>query len=607
MSTSLSSAATILPWLADFTLLATLWLGFLWLGMRCLKRLSAARRHVLLCAGLACLPVLMLGALRVPTWNFPVVVREEAEARKAVEPRATVLIDPFAPTTSAPLLEQPAQPPGMSFWQKWKEGLLLLWLAGIGVGMAAMLATAWRLQHLRRGSTLVQDERLMACWRQLCREAGVDEGKAVLIESAACSVPMTWGILRPVVLLPATAGEWPEERLRLVLRHELSHVARRDVLVALVSALTALPLWFHPLAWLVWRDAHEAREAACDDAALARSGEQAQVFAAQLLDAVTSTGTGPQWRLMPMALCMATRSAAALRRRLEAILDEGRQRSLWPRWQAGGITLALLTGALAVSGLSACRKTGAEAVMAAQQIVVFSKVVSLPLKSKTGGLLAGAFEGGTDPGMQLRGVLDEKQGLELLRKLDEAQEEVRILSAPTVTTRSGQKAVVEIVREFIYPTHFDPPVHEKGKPITPTTPTVFELRPVGVSIELLPQVGPGGIIDLETKPEITQFLGFVDYGSPISSEVTGPDGRVQETMLTPNKIQVPIFHSMKTSTSVTMWDGQYLIIGGLAEHKGEGLNVGESNLAKDLTKTAVLREENPERLVYFIIQPKLIR
>lgn len=50
-----------------------------------------------------------------------------------------------------------------------------------------------------------------------------------------------------------------------------------------------------------------------------------------------------------------------------------------------------------------------------------------------------------------------------------------------------------------------------------------------------------------------------------------------------------------------------MIIGGLAEHKGEGLNVEKSNLAKDLTKTAVLTEENAERLVYFIIQPKLIR
>lgn len=594
-----SSSTTLLPWLADLTLLATLWLGFLWLGVRCVPRLSAARRHLLLCAGLACLPALMLGALRAPTWNFPVVVRAEAEAEPKAEPMKAVPIDPFAPvptTASMPASES-------SFDTSWQGGLLLLWLAGTGAGLASILATAWRLRQLRRSSTTVHHERTLALWRQACTEAGVQETRAALMENPACAVAMTWGLRRPVVLLPTMAAEWPEERLRLVLRHELAHLTRRDVLVALVTGLMALPLWFHPLVWLIWRDAHEAREAACDDAAMARSGDAPDVFATQLLDAVTTSGSGAEWRLMPMALCMAARSAAALRRRLTAILDGARPRGSWPRWQARGIVMALVTGALAVSGLSACRKTGAAVLRETQQIVVYSKVVSVPLKSKTGGVLAAAFDGGASAGMQLRGILDEKQAQELLTKLDEAKDEVRILSAPTVTTRSGQRATVEIIREFIYPTEFDPPVHEKGKPITPSTPTAFETRPVGIRIELLPQAGSEGTIDLQTTPEITQFLGFVDYGSPISSEVTGPDGKVRQILITPNKIQQPLFFSMKTSTSVTMRDGQFLVIGGLAEAKGASLTAEKP----DVTKVAPLMEENVERLVYFILQPKLIR
>lgn len=605
MSAFLSSTA-VLPWLADLTVLATLWLGFLWLGARCLPRLSAARRHVLLSAGLACLPVLMLGALRVPTWNFPVVVREEAAAEPATkaEPRATVLIDPFAPTPPMPAVASPPQAAdGPMLPVSWQHGVLRLWLAGTGLGLGVMLRTAWRLRRLRHASTKVNNERTLTLWNHACTEAGVKVGRVTLIENATCAVPMTWGVRLPVVLLPTTAAEWPEERLRLVLRHELAHVSRRDVLVAAVTGLMALPLWFHPLVWLIWRDAHEAREAACDDAALARSGDEPDVFATQLLDAVTNTGAGAEWRLMPMALCMAARSAAALRRRLAAILDERRPRSLWPRWQAGGIVTALVLGALLVSGLSACRKTEAMAAKGTQMIIVSSKVVSVPLKSKTGGILAATFDGGAAAGMQLRGVLDEKQAQDLLHKLDEAKDEVRILSTPTVTTRNGQRATVEVIREFIYPTEFDPPVNEKGKPVTPATPTAFEMRPVGVRIELLPKMAQEGVIDLEVTPEITQFLGFMDYGSPIRSEVTGPDGKVSETQVTSNKIQQPLFFSMKTSTSVSLWDGQFLVIGGLAEAPGGSLTAEKP----DLTKMASLNEENVERLVYFIIQTKLTK
>ncbi|MGV3660855.1 MAG: M56 family metallopeptidase [Prosthecobacter sp.] len=594
---TLTSSTTVLPWLADLTLLSTLWLGLLWLLPRCFPRLSAARKHLLLSAGLACLPVLMLGALRVPMWNIPLVVRATAKP----EPVPAIPVDPFAPAPAWPAPGTSPSATDASFPPGWQDGLLLLWLAGMGVGLAAVFVTAWRLRHLRHSSAGVNDGRTPALWRQVCAEAGVVETRATLIENPACTVPMTWGIRLPVVLLPTAAAEWSEERLRLVLRHELAHVTRGDVLVALVTGLMALPLWFHPLVWLVWRDAHEAREAACDDTALARSGDAPDVFATQLLDAVTASARGPAWRLMPMALCMAARSAAALRRRLAAILEDGRPRGPWPRWQARGMVMTLVAAGLVISGLSACRKTGAAAMMETQHIIVSSKVLSVPLESKTGRILATAFEDAAAPGLQLRGVLNEEQAQELLRKLDEAKDEVRILSTPTVTTRNGQRAMVEIVRDLLYPTEFDPPVHAKANLFTPATPTAFESRPVGLRIDLQPQVVQDGVIELTTTPEITQFLGFVEYGSPIRSEVTGPDGKVTETLVTPNRIQQPVFHSMKTSTTVTMFDGQYLVIGGLAEHKGGGLNIEKP----DPTKVAVLAEENVERLVYFIIQPRI--
>lgn len=201
--------------------------------------------------------------------------------------------------------------------------------------------------------------------------------------------------------------------------------------------------------------------------------------------------------------------------------------------------------------------------------------------------VAGIF---TDPqfGMVLR-ALSQRKGVDLM-------------SAPSVTTKGGQQATVEVVREFIYPTEFDPPqiptnVGSTGTgtgggsaaiPVTPTTPTAFEMRPVGVRMEVDPVIGENGSIDLNLLPEVTEFDGFINYGSPIYSvqPITATEvvldnlGNVvldflgnpltsqnivgsNRVELTPNIINQPIFSTRKVKTSVTVWDGQTVALGGL--------------------------------------------
>jgi general secretion pathway protein D len=179
--------------------------------------------------------------------------------------------------------------------------------------------------------------------------------------------------------------------------------------------------------------------------------------------------------------------------------------------------------------------------------------------------VAGIF---TDPqfGMVIR-ALSQRKGVDLM-------------SAPSVTTKGGQPATVEVIREFIYPTEFDPPQiptnvgsqtgggvggSSSSIPVTPTTPTAFEMRPVGVRMEVDPVIGENGSIDLNLLPEVTEFDGFVNYGNPIYSvqppTVLNPAGSRVE--LTPNIINQPIFSTRKVKTSVTVWDGQTVALGGL--------------------------------------------
>jgi general secretion pathway protein D len=179
--------------------------------------------------------------------------------------------------------------------------------------------------------------------------------------------------------------------------------------------------------------------------------------------------------------------------------------------------------------------------------------------------LAGVF---TDPQFQVvMRALSQKKGVDLM-------------SAPSVTTRSGQRATIEVIREFIYPTEFDPPqipqtvgattggvagFGSSGSfPVTPTTPTAFEMRPVGVRMEVDPVIGPDGYtIDLNLAPEVTEFEGFVNYGSPINTSSIDALGIAQTIELTPNTINQPIFSTRKVTTAVTVWDGQTVAMGGL--------------------------------------------
>jgi general secretion pathway protein D len=180
--------------------------------------------------------------------------------------------------------------------------------------------------------------------------------------------------------------------------------------------------------------------------------------------------------------------------------------------------------------------------------------------------LAGVF---TDPQFQVViHALNQKKGVDLL-------------SAPMVTTKSGQRAIIEIVREFRYPTTFTAPqvpavsssTTNVGNPpvvVTPTTPQTFETRNTGVTLEVEPVVGPDGVtIDLNLVPQVVEFEGFINYGSPIFAvginTVGGTNGITVSApvLLTNNVINQPVFSTRKVTTNVSVWDGQTVVLGGL--------------------------------------------
>jgi len=189
---------------------------------------------------------------------------------------------------------------------------------------------------------------------------------------------------------------------------------------------------------------------------------------------------------------------------------------------------------------------------------------------------------GVAPGIfGLAGVFTDPQFQVVIRALNQ-KKGVDLLSAPKVTTKSGQRAIIEVVREFRYPkTYTQPQVPQIGSSttivggavpvvVTPTTPQDWETRNTGVTLEVEPVVGGDATtIDLNLVPQVVEFEGFINYGSPINavgvSTIGGANGISVSSpvLLTENVINQPVFSTRKVTTSVSVYDGQTVVLGGL--------------------------------------------
>ncbi|MEX1115918.1 MAG: Amuc_1098 family type IV pilus outer membrane protein [Akkermansiaceae bacterium] len=187
--------------------------------------------------------------------------------------------------------------------------------------------------------------------------------------------------------------------------------------------------------------------------------------------------------------------------------------------------------------------------------------------------------------MALTGLFTDGQVQLIMRGLAQ-KKGTDLMTAPSVTARSGQKATIEIIREFIYPTEYEPPelpnsVGQTGGnfggvggliggggggsfPVTPATPTAFDTRNTGVTLEIEPIIGENDfVIDLRFVPEIVEFEGFINYGSPIQSPSTDALGNPVTSVITENRIEMPVFSSRRVNTALTIYDGYTVAVGGL--------------------------------------------
>ena len=152
-----------------------------------------------------------------------------------------------------------AFPPVLQNWQLW---IVLAWFAGVVFFVSRWVLAVFGAWRLVRDAEPVYDLEWLEMKERIAYGLDLDD-RVRLLRSDRLGVPVAGGILDPVVVLPADADTWPEERREVVLTHELAHIARRDCLTQTVAQWSVALHWFNPLAWYAHKQYLLEREHAC--------------------------------------------------------------------------------------------------------------------------------------------------------------------------------------------------------------------------------------------------------------------------------------------------------------------------------------------------------
>lgn len=324
-----------------------------WLATRALPRMSAASRHLLWTSALGGLVLMPLLVSIVPTFQsrfvppIPVVT--------SIQTNEIALVGSRSPasrraTTNPPssTVDGGSDPSDLGTAARDRSIDLRRWFPVVWAVVAMLLLFRLvfgrlRLSLIARRASVVDDGQWLLLVQRLAHRLEISRPITLLRSSRSC-VPMTWGLVYPIVLLPAGSDEWPMERRTIVLLHELAHVNRLDAVTQFIAQVATAVFWFNPIVWLAARAMRVERELACDDCVIA-GGARPSDYAQDLLQIARSFSRTPD--VAVAALAMARRGD--LEERMMAILDPAANRGAVSRGRmfAGAAGIVFLSVPLA--------------------------------------------------------------------------------------------------------------------------------------------------------------------------------------------------------------------------------------------------------------------
>ena len=316
-----------------------------------LRRQSAALRHLILTVALFASTVVPFVGPFVPEHGKPeILARVQRETNQLLKVDGNVK-------------EQAARPVQRLVSSAQSSLASDIWIAGVFILSIFMLVRTLHIMLLKRRSVCFMDPR----WESIASELRTSFGirRPLRMLQSERGILGTLGSFRPCILLPRQAETWSQDRVRVVLTHELAHIKRFDWLIQIVAELSCTIYWFNPLFWWVCRHLRAQGEHACDDVVL-NQGIDANDYAAHLLELARSLRTSDS--VWSPVLSMA--KPPHLERRFIAMLNTSINRK-----PAGRI--AVLTSALvAVLVMTPLVVIGGQ--QRTQPVDVLSEIVAVP-------------------------------------------------------------------------------------------------------------------------------------------------------------------------------------------------------------------------------------
>lgn len=214
----------------------TLFLGVIFLLLYLIRNKHAGIRYSVATLGLI--------KLLLPPF-LPLTIRENAAAVNVFSESGNISVTAVEALPAAPDLSLPAI-------------IFLIWAATASFMLLFTLVSTLRLRWILLGAVFI-------------RRTTVDGKTIDIYSSANIPVPMSIGLFPKRVYVPPIWSKLSDELRLSLLRHEVAHIKRRDGIFSILQILARAIYFFHPLVWLLSRQANEFREMACDDMAVEKS------------------------------------------------------------------------------------------------------------------------------------------------------------------------------------------------------------------------------------------------------------------------------------------------------------------------------------------------
>ena len=268
----------------------TLWAGCLLLLLLIvvLKVIPPQLAKVRFAIALTALQLLFLLFLGTVLYHWHQVSPASASVDRTIAaPELTLPAEPPSVLPAAEVNAAPTEVPWLIRLHPWARWWAALWLLGAAYHAIRLLLGVRHTRQLRVNAQPVSRD-----WEKrfyhLKQCLGIKQ-PVIFSQSDQTAVPLTFGWLKPVVLIPASLlTQLSPEQLEMIVLHELAHIRRADYLWSLGHSVAEVVLFYHPAYWYIARVLEREREFACDQMTVSLT-QQPQAYARTLLQVATTT------------------------------------------------------------------------------------------------------------------------------------------------------------------------------------------------------------------------------------------------------------------------------------------------------------------------------